>query len=122
MKLLLENWRQYLDERYGMIVYRGVSEGAYVEFMRTGRLPLSKDIIPRDSEVMNYALERGFIEERDMPQWAKDATTGINATKDPENAEGYGRVIAMEVVGDEFVELPGGYVFIKDYDQVRVIE
>ena len=122
MKLLLENWRKYLKEEHEMIVYRGVSKGAYAEFMRKGRLPLSKDIIPRDSEVMNYALERGFIEERDMPQWAKDATTGINATKDPENAEGYGRVIAMEVVGDEFVELPGGYVFIKDYDQVRVIE
>ena len=121
MKLLLENWRKYLKEEHEMIVYRGVSKGAYAEFMRKGRLPLSKDIIPRDSEVMDYALERGF-DESELPPWAVEATTGINATTDRENAEGYGKVVTMRVVGDKFVELPGGYVFIKDYDQVEILQ
>jgi len=121
MKLLLESWREYIKEDQGGIVYRGVSESAYAEFMRTGELPLSMDIIPRDSAVMDYALERGF-DESELPQWAVEARTGINATTDRENAEGYGRVITMRVIGDEFVELPGGYVFIKDYDQVEILE
>ena len=88
--------------------------------MRTGELPLSTDIIPRDPAVMDYALQRGF-DEKDLPQWAAEARSGINATTDRENAEGYGRVIAMRIVGDEFVELPGGYIFIKDYDQVEFL-
>ena len=121
MKLLLENWREYLKEGYEMIVYRGVHESAYAEFMLTGELPLSTDIIPRDPAVMDYALEHGF-DESELPQWAVEATTGINATTDRENAEGYGKVVTMRIVGDEFVELPGGYVFIKDYDQVEILQ
>jgi len=120
MKLLLENWREYLNEDEDLIVYRGIPDFVYDKYLETGQLSLTKNIIPKDSEVMNYAIERGFDEETDLPQWAKEATIGINATKDRENAEGYGKVIAMKVIGDDYVELPGGYVFIKDYDQVEV--
>ena len=121
MKLLLENWRKYMNEDEELIVYRGIPDFVYDRYLETGQLPLTKNIIPKDSEVMNYAIERGFDEETDFPQWAKKATTGINATKDRENAKGYGKVIAMKVIGDDYVELPGGYVFIKDYDQVEII-
>jgi hypothetical protein len=121
MKLLLENWREYLKDEHEMIVYRGVHESTYAEFMLTGKLPLSTDIILRDQAVMDYALERGF-DESELPPWAVEATTGINATTDRENAEGYGKVVTMRVVGDKFVELPGGYVFIKDYDQVEILQ
>ena len=122
MKLLLENWREYLNEGEDLIVYRGIPDFVYDKYLETGQLPLTKDIIPKDSEVMNYAIERGFDEKTGFPQWAKEATTGINATTDRENAEGYGKVITMKVIGDDYVELPGGYVFIKDYDQVEVID
>ena len=111
-------------EEDGTIVYRGVPDFVYDKFMESGdtNLLLSRDIIPQDAEVMNYAIERGFDEEYDMPEWAKEAKVGINATSDKENAEGYGNVvIAMEIVGDDYVELPGGYFFIKDFDQVRII-
>ena len=121
MKPLMENWRKYMKEDTDIVVYRGVPKFVYKEFLETGELPLTTDIIPKDREVMNYALANGFDEE-DMPDWAKDATTGINATKKRENAEGYGKVIAMKVIGDDYVELPGGYVFIKDYDQVEIIK
>ena len=120
MKLLFENWRQYLEEEGAMVVYRGVPEFVYKEFLKTGVLPLATDIIPKDREVMNHALRHGFNEE-DMPDWAKEASAGINATKDKENAKGYGKVIAMKITGEDYIELPGGYVFIKDYDQVEII-
>ena len=122
MKLLIENWRKYIMESGDIIVYRGVPDFVYDKYLQTGELPLSRDIIPKDREVMNYATERGFDEEHDMPQWAKEAKTGINATKDYENVQGYGKPIAMKIVGDEFVELPGGYVFIKDFEQVEIIK
>jgi hypothetical protein len=112
------------EEEDGTIVYRGVPDFVYDKFMESGdtNLLLSRDIIPRDAEVMNYAIENDFNEETEMPEWAKEAKVGINATDDKENAEGYGNVvIAMEIVGNDYVELPGGYFFIKDFDQVRII-
>jgi hypothetical protein len=127
MKQLLTEWRKFLKEEEkedGPIVYRGVPDFVYDKFMESGdtNLLLSRDIIPRDAEVMNYAIENDFNEETEMPEWAKEAKVGINATDDKENAEGYGNVvIAMEIVGDDYVELPGGYFFIKDFDQVRII-
>jgi hypothetical protein len=121
MKLLLENWREYMQENE-MIVYRGIPDSVYKQYIEDNELPpLATDIIPRDHAVMEYALDHGFDEEQ-LPQWAKEATMGINATTDRENAEGYGNVIKMAIIGDDYVELPGGYVFIKDYDQVRVID
>ena len=120
MQLLFENWRQYLEEEGDIVVYRAVPEFVYKKFLETGELPLATDIIPKDREVMNYALAHGFDEEN-MPDWAKEASVGINATKDKQNAEGYGKVIAMKITGDDYIELPGGYVFIKDYNQVEII-
>ena len=123
MKKLLTEWRKFLKEEVGTIVYRGVPDFVYDKFMESGDTDLlwSRDIIPRDAEVMNYAIERGFDEEDQMPEWAKEAEKGINATTDKENAEGYGKAIKMEIVGDDYVELPGGYYFIKDFDQVRIV-
>ncbi len=125
MKLILENWKKYLkEEENGTIVYRGVPDFVYDKFAKTAdtSLLLSRDIIPRDKEVMDYATARGFDEDEDMPGWATEATTGINATADKENAEGYGgKVIAMRIIGSDYVELPGGYFFIKDFDQVEIL-
>jgi hypothetical protein len=102
------------------LVYRGLSPQAYAQFQRTGKIPLSRDVIPRDHAVMEYALERGF-DQAQLPAWARQTRSGINATTDEENAAGYGKVVAMRVVGDDYVLLPGGYVFIKDRNQVQLV-
>jgi hypothetical protein len=141
MKLLLENWRGYLNEE---LVYRGVSREAAEEAQRRGYpLPSTEQAI-NDPVVLASHFGQGWKELSDEEIDAELGIApgekfpfGINTSRDVQNAAGYagkyeddGLVVALDIsdLGDEdIIEFDDGTVFIKDarkikYTNIRGVE
>jgi len=128
VKLLLENWREYLNEE---LVYRGVSREEAEEAQKTGYPLPSKDQAINDPVVLASHFGRGW---EDLSDEEIDAELGIapgekfpfglNTNRDPQNAAGYagkyedeGLVMTLDIAdlgGEDIIEFVDGTVFIKD--------
>ena len=144
MKLILESWREYLNEKRAKnLVYRGISRSDAEEAQITGHPPPSHAI----NQAINdqVVLKSHFGEdwrywdevERDEEIEKKFGITpyekfplGINTSRKSENAAGYagkyeddGGVMTLDISGlgdEDYIEFNDGTVFVKDVSDDRI--
>jgi len=116
--------------------FRGISEEEAKMIMSGGRLQPSIDLIPFDSEVLEYAIggdEYARMSERQIERWIKgmipwyngrpsSVEGGVNLTMDFVNAQGYGEYVAAINADNEVVEdISDAHAFARSADGLRVI-
>ena len=135
MKLLLENWRKYLNEE---LVYRGISRSDAEEAQITGHPPPSKEQAINDPVVLTSHFGRDWKDLSDKKindelgiVAGEDLSRGINTSRDPQHAAGYagkyeddGGVMTLDIsalqASEDYIEFNDGTVFVKDVSDDRI--
>ena len=116
--------------------FRGVRREDLKQVRKTGKVPPSRDLMPLDWEVIEYALgdSAGEMSEEDIESWVQDMVWwydgslpsikgGVNITTDFQNAQGYGEyVLALEPVNpSNIADISDAHSFARSPDDVQIV-